>query len=377
MPTRRSAAAIGAAVALAATTLTLAPGALAATPDHHGGANGGRATAVVLRAGLDVALLGRTVDVPLNVSLDDVQAPADVARTALSARLGGVNGGNPFDVLRADVATSRATADAHQAEGYVNLVNAKVSLPGLLPPLATVHAATARATCVAGRHPQASTDFVGTVDVLGKPVRVTVGGPVDVRVAGVGEVRLSLSQKQTTSRTAAATALDLKVDIDPLKLGIAHITGDVTLVQATCETPNGGGGSSSGGASGGNSAGASGGSSSGSSNGGASGGGSSSGASAGTSGGSTSGSGSSGSTGSSGGSTSGASGGSGSTAGSGSSGGSGTHTQTVSAAGQNQNLAETGADSDLPYLAGGAGALVVAGGLGVLVARRRKSPTEG
>ncbi len=73
--------------------------------------------------------------------------------------------------------------------------------------------------------------------VLGKKVTLTVGGTTDVKVPGVGEVRLDLSRTGTTSRTAAATALELKVDVNPLDLNVAEVTGTVTLAKATCEAP--------------------------------------------------------------------------------------------------------------------------------------------
>jgi hypothetical protein len=68
-------------------------------------------------------------------------------------------------------------------------------------------------------------------------VSVSAGGPTEVKVPGVGEVRLDLAQRETTSRTAAATALELTVSINPLNLNVADVTGTVTLAKATCETP--------------------------------------------------------------------------------------------------------------------------------------------
>ncbi|CAM5723232.1 hypothetical protein SCANM63S_07588 [Streptomyces canarius] len=54
---------------------------------------------------------------------------------------------------------------------------------------------------------------------------------------GVGEVRLDLSRRSTTTRTAAATALELTVSVNPLKLNVADVEGTVTLARATCESP--------------------------------------------------------------------------------------------------------------------------------------------
>lgn len=241
MPARRPAAALGAAVALAAGALALGPATpAAATGGTHG--SSGKAGAVVLRTGLDVSLLRKSVDVPLNLTLNEVHAPASADETALTATLDGVDRGKPFSVLRADVATARATADRRKAEGYAKLVKARVNLPGL-PLLGLIKAdlISARATCVAGRKPVAEVEMPGHVVVLGKRVAVSAGGTTLVKVPGVGEVRLDLAKKTVTSRSAAATALELSVEVNPLKLGVAEVSGTVTLAGATCETPRRGG----------------------------------------------------------------------------------------------------------------------------------------
>ncbi|MER6731775.1 SCO1860 family LAETG-anchored protein [Streptomyces puniciscabiei] len=231
MPARRLAT-VATATALAAGPAALGAGAAHATTDH------GRASAVVLRTGLDVSLLNKTVDVPLAVSLNEVQAPRSADRTALSARLDGVAGGKPFAVLGADVASAKATVTAGRAEGSVRLVDARLHVPGLpLLSLIEVGTVTARATCEAGRAPAADANVLGAVTVLGRRVTLTAGGPTEVKVPGVGEVRLDLAQRRTTTRTAAATALELKVSVNPLKLNVADVEGTVTLAKATCESP--------------------------------------------------------------------------------------------------------------------------------------------
>ncbi|MFI1069742.1 SCO1860 family LAETG-anchored protein [Streptomyces puniciscabiei] len=231
MPARRLAT-VATATALAAGPAALGAGAAHATTDH------GRASAVVLRTGLDVSLLNKTVDVPLAVSLNEVRAPRSADRTALSARLDGVAGGKPFAVLGADVASAKATVTAGRAEGSVRLVDARLHVPGLpLLSLIEVGTVTARATCEAGRAPAADANVLGAVTVLGRRVTLTAGGPTEVKVPGVGEVRLDLAQRRTTTRTAAATALELKVSVNPLKLNVADVEGTVTLAKATCESP--------------------------------------------------------------------------------------------------------------------------------------------
>lgn len=219
------------------TALAVAPAALGAGTAHATGDHG-RASAVVLRTGLDVSLLNKTVNVPLTVSLNEVQAPRSADRTALSARLDGVAGGRPFTVLGARVASAKATVTSRGAEGSVRLVDARLHVPGLpLLSLIEVGTVTAKATCEAGRAPAASANVLGAVTVLGKRVTLTAGGPTEVKVPGVGEVRLDLAQRRTTTRTAAATALELKVSVNPLKLNVADVEGTVTLARATCESP--------------------------------------------------------------------------------------------------------------------------------------------
>ena len=224
--------------AAAATVLAAAPAVLAAAGPAQATGGQGRASAVVLRTGLDVSLLNKTVNVPLAVSLNEVQAPQSAQKTALSVRLDGVNDGNPFSVLSAEVATAKATVTGAKAEGTTRLAHARLHVPGLpLLSLIEVEDVTSKATCEAGKAPVATSNVLGAVTVLGKRVTLTSGGTTDVKVPGVGEVRLDLSRSETTSRTAAATALELKVSVNPLKLNVAEVNGTVTLAKATCEAP--------------------------------------------------------------------------------------------------------------------------------------------
>ncbi|WP_225802261.1 SCO1860 family LAETG-anchored protein [Streptomyces sp. NK15101] len=233
LPARRSAA--------AATVAALAVGpVLLAAPAAHATGGEGRSTAVVLRAGLDVSLLGKTVNVPVRASLNEVEAPASESETALSVKVQGAEGGEPIDILKADVATADATVDEKKAEGHVNLVKARVHVPGIpLLSLVEVEKVTSKALCEVGKKPVAESNVLGHVTVFGKKTTLSAGGRTQVAVPGVGEVTLDLSRTSTTSRTAAATALELKVEVDPLKLGVAEVNGTVTLAEATCETPKG------------------------------------------------------------------------------------------------------------------------------------------
>ncbi|MDQ1044407.1 SCO1860 family LAETG-anchored protein [Streptomyces sp. V4I2] len=232
MPARRLA------TVATATALAAGPAALAGAASAHATPDQGRASAVVLRTGLDVSLLDKTVNVPLAVALNEVQAPQSAQKTALTARLDGVDGGQPFNVLHADVADAKATVTGEKAESYTNLAHARLHVPGLpLLSLVELGTVTSKATCEAGKPPVAAANLLGAVTVLGKKVTLTVGGTTEVKVPGVGEVRLDLSKTETTTRTAAATALELAVIVNPLNLNVAEVTGTLTLAKATCEAP--------------------------------------------------------------------------------------------------------------------------------------------
>ncbi|MFF7364085.1 SCO1860 family LAETG-anchored protein [Streptomyces sp. NPDC008125] len=397
------------AVAAAPVALFAAFPAQAAVPATTG-TDEGRASAVVLRAALDVSLANRTVDVPLKATLNEVDAPESAEKTALSVKLDGVTDG-PVQVLRADVATSGATVDARRAEGHSNLVKARVQVPGLpLLSLIEVEKVSSKAVCEVGRKPVASSNVLGHVTVLGKRITLTAGGRTEVDLPGVGNVTLDLSKTGTTSKTAAAAALQLRISVNPGKLNVADVQGEVTLAEATCTTPGSGHGGSGGGSghggSGNGGSGHGGSGNGGSGNGGHSDGGSGSGGSggggtddggattgdSGTTGdtgsteggyedggatdGGASGDGSTGDTATSGatGDTSGNTGSTNSTSGSGTTGGD-VKTQTgaddTPATVSGDDLAETGSSSSTPLIAGGAALLLALGAGATVLARRR------
>lgn len=232
-------------LAASAAAVSLLAAALGTPAYATGGTTGrgGASTAAVLRAGLDVSLLNKSVRVPLDSTLNAVKAPADADKTALTVTLNGVDHGRPVNIARATAATARATADKRTAEGYANLTHATVHVPGLRTlPLVELDGVTSKAVCAAGKRPTAASNLGGSVTVLGKRVTVTTGGTTNVKVPGVGTVRLDLSRTSTTSRTAAAAALDLKIEVNPLKLNVAEVSGRVTLAEATCRSPKAAGG---------------------------------------------------------------------------------------------------------------------------------------
>lgn len=235
------------AVAAAPVALFAAFPAQAAAAPATTGADEGKASAVVLRTALDVSLANKTVDVPLKATLNEVNAPESAEKTALSVRLDGVADG-PVQVLRADVATSGATVDKHRAEGHSNLVKARVQVPGLpFLPLIEVEKVTSKAVCEVGKKPVASSNVLGHVTVLGKRITLTAGGRTEVDLPNVGNVTLDLSKTGTTSKTAAAAGLQLRISLNPGRLNVADVQGEVTLAEATCTTPGAGHGGSGGG----------------------------------------------------------------------------------------------------------------------------------
>lgn len=241
---RRSAAAFG---ALAAVSLLAAgPSAFAAAPAHASGEGIGRASATTARLGLDVKLLNSTVDIPVDVTLNSIQAPGDQDGSLLTATVAGVGHG-PLSLVDAKVGHSSATADSGGSHAAVDLVDAQVNVPGLLGRgLLGIDAVHARADCPAGGQPSAQVNALGTVDVLGENVSLSAAGPTQVAVPGVGKVSLWLSRKTVTSHAAAATALELDVSINPLQLNVAQVTGQVVIAAVSCQ--EGAGGAAGGGA---------------------------------------------------------------------------------------------------------------------------------
>ncbi|WP_407564130.1 SCO1860 family LAETG-anchored protein [Streptomyces sp. 184] len=251
------------AAAVTAAALTAGPALLLAAPAHADGTEGGSpgrtgsAAAAVLRADLDVSLLDKSVQVPVLSSLNEVRVPTAgrdsgaADKTALDVRVDGLaaaegaehpGGVEAVNIARAEVATAEATVEADGAEASANLARAQVHVPGL-PALSLIEVeeVTSKAVCTVGEKPAAESQTLGSVTVLGKRVTVTVGGePTVVAVPGVGEVSLGFSQTRTTRSAASAAALRLTVSVNPLKLNVAEVEGEVTLVEAACETPAGG-----------------------------------------------------------------------------------------------------------------------------------------
>ncbi|WP_033819722.1 SCO1860 family LAETG-anchored protein [Kitasatospora sp. MBT63] len=225
-----------AAAGLAASALTLAlplPAASAAP----GAGSPGRATAVTAELALDVRLLDQ-VDVPVDVSLNRVQSPAQQNGSVLTAKVDGVDQGRPVTLLKADLGRSATSADEHGAAASVRLVDADLHAPGLPgTALLGLEALSAEVTCPVDGPPTAKVVAPAKVTVLGKSVTAGLNGPSHVEVPGVGVVDIQFSRKTTTSSTAAASALEATVDVNPLNLNVARVSGRITIASVSCEKP--------------------------------------------------------------------------------------------------------------------------------------------
>ncbi|MFJ3790847.1 SCO1860 family LAETG-anchored protein [Kitasatospora sp. NPDC090091] len=251
----RSAAAVAAATA-AVSALIAVPSAHAAGPSQAPAApaaapaaQGGKARAVTAELDLDVSLLNKTVDVPVNIALNKVETPAQRSGAAqpetgggavLTAKVDGVDQQGPVTLVKADVGRSVVKADAAGASASVKLVNADVHAPGLpATTLLGLESLSASATCPVDGQPAADVVAPARLTVLGKPVTLSLYGPTKVDVPLVGGVSVEFSKRTTTSTTAAASALEVQIEVNPLNLNVAKVTGKITVASVSCEKPTG------------------------------------------------------------------------------------------------------------------------------------------
>ncbi|QKW22087.1 LPXTG cell wall anchor domain-containing protein [Kitasatospora sp. NA04385] len=226
--------------ALAVSALTVGvPLAPASAADAPGGtpAKPGRASAVTAELALDVTLLN-TVNVPVDVALNKVQSPAQRDGAMLTATVDGVDGGRPVTLVKAEVGRSVTKADDKLAAASVKLVDADVHVPGLpLTTLLGLEAMSAEVSCPVDGQPTANVTAPAKLTVLGRSVTVGLNSPTHVDVPAVGSVDVEFSKKTVTSSTAAASALEVKVALNPLNLNVAKVNGTVTVASVSCEKP--------------------------------------------------------------------------------------------------------------------------------------------
>ncbi|MFJ1934672.1 SCO1860 family LAETG-anchored protein [Kitasatospora sp. NPDC088160] len=238
---RRTASA--AAVVAACTLLTVPPACAApaatASSSPSSAASPGKARAVTAELALDVSLLNKTVDVPVDLALNKVETPAQSEGSLLTAKVDGVDQQGPVTLVKADVGTAVTRIDAKGTAASVKLVNADVHAPGLpATTLIGLEAMSAEATCPVDGQPTADVVAPAKLTVLGKPVTIGLYGPTKVDVPLIGSVSVELSKKSTTSTTAAASALEVQVEVNPLNLNVAKVTGKITVASVSCEKPS-------------------------------------------------------------------------------------------------------------------------------------------
>ncbi|MFC8718429.1 SCO1860 family LAETG-anchored protein [Kitasatospora sp. NPDC057198] len=197
----------------------------------------GKASAVTAELALDVTLLN-TVNVPVDVALNKVESPAQRDGAMLTAKVDGVDGGRPVTLVKAEVGKSVTRVDDKLATASVKLVDADVHVPGLpLTTLLGLEAMSTEVSCPVDGTPTANVVAPAKLTVLGRSVTVGLNSPTHVDVPGIGSVDVEFSKKAVTTSTAAASALQVKVALNPLDLNVAKVDGTVTVASVSCEKP--------------------------------------------------------------------------------------------------------------------------------------------
>ncbi|GLW69406.1 LPXTG cell wall anchor domain-containing protein [Kitasatospora phosalacinea] len=229
-----------AASALAVSALTVGlPVSSASAADAAAGtpAKPGRASAVTAELSLDVTLLN-AVNVPVDVSLNRVESPAQRDGAVLTAKVDGVDGGRPVTLVKAEVGRSVTKVDDRLASASVKLVDADVHVPGLpLTTLLGLEAMSAQASCPVDGQPTADVTAPAKLTVLGRSVTVGLNSPTHVDVPAIGSVDVEFAKKTVTSSTAAASALEVRITLNPLNLNVAKVDGTVRVASVSCEKP--------------------------------------------------------------------------------------------------------------------------------------------
>ncbi|OLE20717.1 MAG: hypothetical protein AUG49_24255 [Catenulispora sp. 13_1_20CM_3_70_7] len=228
----------------------------------------GTATAIAGKVDLDLQLLNGVlaalhlpgpsgIDVPLaNLALGEASAPnangdsANFTNSTLRVRDDLINKlklpGPEADLLKADIVSGTARVikgPNGYAQAYATVSNLRVFLPlSTLPGASTdngilkIDAVSAQATCQPGRKPSVSAKLPTTIVLLGKPYPVPLSGDVPVTVPGVATLDLHLSPVTSTQAGGASAAVEAQVSIDAV--GLAKVSGTITLASAVCTMPS-------------------------------------------------------------------------------------------------------------------------------------------
>ncbi len=204
----------------------------------------GDAQATGARIDLD-GTVGTTLVARGTADVGTVTAPPTDSRTALALALDAPG----TAVTTAGVVSTSAQATDVQSRATAQVTNPRISVLGL--PLLTADTITATATCPAAGPGAATTQFAG-LQVLGEAVTqeqiaagVTVESDVTPPLPAVPGmtrlvVRATVSQlRQQTQTTAAATAVQVQVDLIDTTDGVTTTTsaGTIQLAAASCVAP--------------------------------------------------------------------------------------------------------------------------------------------
>ncbi|WP_370221151.1 SCO1860 family LAETG-anchored protein [Kitasatospora sp. MAP12-22] len=220
--------------ATAATAVLALPTPAGAAPEP------GSASAVTAELALRVSLLNSAIQVPVDIALNKVQSPAQHSGSVLTATVDGVDQQGPVTLVKADIGKSVTHVDAQGASASVQLVNADVHAPGLpLSTLLGLQALSSEVSCPVDGPPTAKVTAPAQLTVLGKSVTLSLYGSTHVAIPGIGSVDISYSPHTTTSSTAAASALEVSIALNPLQLNVAKVDGTITVASVSCQKPGG------------------------------------------------------------------------------------------------------------------------------------------
>jgi hypothetical protein len=227
--------------------------------DGGGAARLGTATATVAQTSLDVKVLpgllgGSGLDLPINLTLHQETAPTDgtlVNDTSSVLKLRddllGALGlpAQSADLIKADAVSDTVRTTPGYSQAYVTLANVRLFLPLLSLPSSVssdgalrLDAVSAVATCVAGQRPTAQFQLPAQLTLFGQNVQLPANGTATLSLPLLGSITVQLGPQTITTATSASAAVRASLDINVL--GVAELTGQVTLASATCTSPRAG-----------------------------------------------------------------------------------------------------------------------------------------
>ncbi|NUR58351.1 MAG: hypothetical protein HOV87_06605 [Catenulispora sp.] len=251
----------------AATLAAAVSGTLPARAADSSAPQTGTATAIAGKVDLDVQLLTGLlgalhlggpsgIDIPLaNLALGEADAPnangdsANFTNSVVRLRddlIAKLNLPGPeADLIKADAVSGTArviNGPGGYSQAYATVTNLRLFLPLVTLPGASadngilkIDAVSAQATCVPGQKPSASAKMPTTVLLLGKQIPVPLNGDVKLPIPALGQIELNLSPTTTTDASGASAAVKAQVTVDAVNL--VKASGSIVLASAACTTP--------------------------------------------------------------------------------------------------------------------------------------------